>query len=282
MPRCSSGSGRSRPSIRFGVPPDLGPSALVDGLVVNRSASRRHEGGGPLVPPNLSSAPSARPTRRNPRPTDRTSGGDRHDQGDGRRLRLGLPRGRVDWHSNKVVGHLPACRPAPGTGWCLGPRRKPRDPAWHRGQSLNPMADNGCQPTRSPFAGLRLAGIRQAFTSYSNPKGNADTERFLRTLKEELVGSRRTSPASFSSPRALARQLQRRLSALGAGLPLTRGIRSRTSRPRHSPRRCLLNGVQYNLHSALGYRRAQCRRSRASRPRHSLSRGLLNGVQYTD
>jgi hypothetical protein len=23
-------------------------------------------------------------------------------------------------------------------------------------------------------------GIRQAFTSYSNPKGNADTERFLR------------------------------------------------------------------------------------------------------
>jgi putative transposase len=30
-------------------------------------------------------------------------------------------------------------------------------------------------------------GIRQAFTSYSNPKGNADTERVLRTLKEELV-----------------------------------------------------------------------------------------------
>jgi transposase InsO family protein len=41
-------------------------------------------------------------------------------------------------------------------------------------------------------------GIRQAFTSYSNPKGNADTERFLRTLKEELVWLREwTSPVAF-------------------------------------------------------------------------------------
>jgi putative transposase len=40
--------------------------------------------------------------------------------------------------------------------------------------------------------------IRQAFTSYSNPKGNADTERFLRTLKEELVWLRAwTSPSVF-------------------------------------------------------------------------------------
>jgi len=41
-------------------------------------------------------------------------------------------------------------------------------------------------------------GLRQAFTSYSNPKGNADTERFLRTLKEELVWLREwTSPGVF-------------------------------------------------------------------------------------
>ncbi len=32
-----------------------------------------------------------------------------------------------------------------------------------------------------------LLGIKQAFTSYNNPKGNADTERFIRTLKEELI-----------------------------------------------------------------------------------------------
>lgn len=30
-------------------------------------------------------------------------------------------------------------------------------------------------------------GIKQAFTSYNNTKGNADTERFMRRLKEELV-----------------------------------------------------------------------------------------------
>jgi putative transposase len=28
-------------------------------------------------------------------------------------------------------------------------------------------------------------GIHQTFTSYNNPKGNADTERFMRTLREE-------------------------------------------------------------------------------------------------
>ena len=29
--------------------------------------------------------------------------------------------------------------------------------------------------------------ITQAFTSYNNPKGNADTERVFRTMKEELL-----------------------------------------------------------------------------------------------
>ena len=67
------------------------------------------------------------------------------------------------------------------------------------GQRLNLMADNGCQPTSLAFMRACAAlGIRQAFTSYSNPKGNADTERFLRTLKEELVWLHEwTSPAAF-------------------------------------------------------------------------------------
>lgn len=33
----------------------------------------------------------------------------------------------------------------------------------------------------------RLLEIEQIFTSYNNPKGNADTERMMRTLKEELI-----------------------------------------------------------------------------------------------
>ena len=28
--------------------------------------------------------------------------------------------------------------------------------------------------------------VQQTFTSYNNPKGNADTERMIRTMKEEL------------------------------------------------------------------------------------------------
>ena len=37
--------------------------------------------------------------------------------------------------------------------------------------------------------------ITQAFTSYNNPKGNADTERVFRTMKEELLWLREwTSP----------------------------------------------------------------------------------------
>jgi transposase InsO family protein len=50
------------------------------------------------------------------------------------------------------------------------------------------VSDNGCQPTSKAFERhCKLLGIKQIFTSYSNPKGNADTERVIRTIKEELV-----------------------------------------------------------------------------------------------
>ena len=55
-------------------------------------------------------------------------------------------------------------------------------------QGLGLMSDNGCQPTGKTFAqACTTLGITQAFTSDNNPKGNADTERLLRTFKEELV-----------------------------------------------------------------------------------------------
>ena len=34
---------------------------------------------------------------------------------------------------------------------------------------------------------LLIVGIQQVFTSYSNPKGNANTERWFRTLKEDCI-----------------------------------------------------------------------------------------------
>jgi len=53
------------------------------------------------------------------------------------------------------------------------------------------VSDHGSQPTSAAFfrACFEL-GIRQIFASYCNPKGNADTERVIRTIKEDLVWTR--------------------------------------------------------------------------------------------
>lgn len=57
-----------------------------------------------------------------------------------------------------------------------------------RGAELKLISDNGCQPTsRSFMRDMSTLGIEQIFTSYDNPKGNADTERMMRTIKEEII-----------------------------------------------------------------------------------------------
>ena len=49
------------------------------------------------------------------------------------------------------------------------------------------VGDNGCQPTSKAFGEYeRKLGIKHIFTSYCNPKGDADAERVIRTLKEDL------------------------------------------------------------------------------------------------
>ena len=106
----------------------------------------------------------------------------------------------LDGHTKKIVGHYAGLQ-ARAWHWLVAlnraVNRQFRDGV--RDRALNLMADNGCQPTSLAFMRACAAmGIRQAFTSYSNPKGNADTERFLRTLKEELVWLREwTSPDVF-------------------------------------------------------------------------------------
>ena len=50
------------------------------------------------------------------------------------------------------------------------------------------VTDNGCQPTSAAFKRQsKMMGINQIFTSFCNPKGNADTERVIRTIKEDLI-----------------------------------------------------------------------------------------------
>ena len=57
-----------------------------------------------------------------------------------------------------------------------------------RGHNISLMSDNDCKPTSNAFMrDCSLVFLKQVFTSYNNPKGNADTERFMRTLKEEFA-----------------------------------------------------------------------------------------------
>jgi transposase InsO family protein len=55
-------------------------------------------------------------------------------------------------------------------------------------QKLFLISDNGCQPTSQRFMmNCSLLGVTQIFATWSNPKGNSDTERVTRTIKKDIV-----------------------------------------------------------------------------------------------
>jgi transposase InsO family protein len=95
----------------------------------------------------------------------------------------------LDWYSKKVVGHH--CGPrATSADWLTALDRglNRQFPDGVREHDLHLMSDNGSQPTSLRFMkACSHLGVHQAFTSYNNPKGNADTERMMRTVKEELL-----------------------------------------------------------------------------------------------
>lgn len=129
----------------------------------------------------------------------------------------------LDWYTKKIVGYYTGmeCR---GRHWleALDMATNRQFSAGVRGSQLHLMSDNGSQPTSIGFMkACRELDISQAFTSYNNPKGNADTERVFRTMKEELLWLR-----EWTSPFELA-------DALGGWIG------------RYN---------QYYLHSALGYK----------------------------
>ncbi|MCX7913905.1 MAG: integrase core domain-containing protein, partial [Thermodesulfovibrionales bacterium] len=55
-----------------------------------------------------------------------------------------------------------------------------------RGSGLKLVSDRGSQPTSKVFM-EDMAVFEQIFTFYGNPKGNADTERVIKTIKEEFI-----------------------------------------------------------------------------------------------
>lgn len=201
---------------------------FTDGLAVNKKRIlrllRQHH---LVVKPNLRLKATRTPQRSKPRPTQ-------PNQWWGIDMTKVLvdPVGWVylvlvlDWHTKKIVGHYAGLQ-ATAQHWLIALDQAVSRQCSQgvRDQGLSLMSDNGCQPTSVAFMKTcATLGIHQAFTSYNNPKGNADTERLMRTLKEELVWLREwTSPVELE--RALAAWIdwynsRYRHSALGYQTPV--------------------------------------------------------------
>jgi transposase InsO family protein len=108
----------------------------------------------------------------------------------------------LDWYTKTIVGHYAGMQ-CTAQHWLLALDMavNRQFPEGVQGQGLSLMSDNGCQPTSTAFMrSCGTLGIQQAFTSYNNPKGNADTERVIRTLKEECLWLQEwTCPFSLAS-----------------------------------------------------------------------------------
>ena len=95
----------------------------------------------------------------------------------------------LDWYSKKIVGYHIGYQ-SKTNHWleALNMAVHNNFPEGIRGMDISLMSDNGCQPTSTSFMKeCKLLEINQSFTSYNNPKGNADTERMMRTIKEECL-----------------------------------------------------------------------------------------------
>lgn len=95
----------------------------------------------------------------------------------------------VDWYTRKVVGYSVGLNSRTEL-WTEALNRAVLEefPKGSREKGLFLMSDNGSQPTSGKFMKVSgLLGIQQTFTSYNNPKGNANTERWFRTFKEDCL-----------------------------------------------------------------------------------------------
>lgn len=95
----------------------------------------------------------------------------------------------LDWFSKKLVG-LDVAGRSRSEDWlrALDEAANMEFQEGIKGSGIKLVSDNGCQPTSNAFHKYCCnTGIEQVFTSYNNPKGNAETERMMRTMKEELL-----------------------------------------------------------------------------------------------
>jgi len=95
----------------------------------------------------------------------------------------------LDWFTKKIVGYSVSmsCKTRQWLS-AIHMALQNECPWGAREEDLSLISDNGSQPTSLSFMReMKILGIKQIFTSYDNPKGNADTERVMRTIKEDLL-----------------------------------------------------------------------------------------------
>ena len=112
----------------------------------------------------------------------------------------------LDWFAKKIIGHYAGIQ-CKAEHWlnALDMAVQREFPEGVCDKELNLMSDNGCKPTSERFMrDCSAMRIHQAFTSYNNPKCNADTERLMRTLKEELIWLK-----EWDSPFELGKELDK-------------------------------------------------------------------------
>ncbi len=95
----------------------------------------------------------------------------------------------LDWYSRKIIGF--SFGRIPNTNlWleALHMAVQNECPLGSRVYDISLMSDNGSQPTSGKYEKeLEALGINHVTTSYNNPKGNAETERVIRTIKEDAI-----------------------------------------------------------------------------------------------
>ena len=109
----------------------------------------------------------------------------------------------LDWYTKKIIGFSISTR-SRAHEWLdaihMACNQQYPDGILRKNPDLFLISDNGSQPTSETFMrACSVMEIKQIFASYNNPKGNADTERVIRTIKHDFVWVREfTSPGDFT------------------------------------------------------------------------------------
>jgi len=97
----------------------------------------------------------------------------------------------LDWYTKKIIGYSVNTR-SRTIDWLdavnMACNQQFPQGILHKEHDLFLVSDNGSQPTSERFMkACSVMEIKQIFASYNNPKGNADTERVIRTVKHDFV-----------------------------------------------------------------------------------------------